>query len=69
MHEAKLVQAKRKKTGMTFASLVGCDLEEANLNTVSFHGADLSKADLTKADTKDVSFKNAKMDDVKGHKA
>ena len=28
-----------------------------------------SKANLTPIDTKDVSFKNAKLDDVKGYKA
>ena len=54
---------------MTFASMVGCDLREAYLNAVSFHGADLSKANLTSANTKDASFKNAKLDDVKGYKA
>ena len=53
---------------MSFASLVGCDLREADLSAVSFFGADLSKADLTSAITKDASFKNAKMDGVKGHK-
>ena len=53
---------------MTFASMVGCDLREADLDAVSFHGADLSKSDLTNAETKDASFKNAKLDGVKGHK-
>ena len=55
---------------MSFASLVGCDLREADLSAVSFFGADLSKADLTSAAvTKDASFKNAKLDGIKGHKA
>ena len=54
---------------MSFASLVGCDLREADLSAVSFFGADLSKADLTSAVTKEASCKNAKLDGVKGHKA
>ena len=54
---------------MSFASLVGCDLREADLSAVSFFGADLSKADLTSAVNKDASFKNAKLDGIKGHKA
>jgi len=54
---------------MSFASLVGCDLREADLSAVSFFGADLSKVDLTSAVTKEASFKNAKLDGVKGHKA
>ena len=54
---------------MSFASLVGCDLREADLSAVSFFGADLSKADLTSAVPKEASFKNAKLDGIKGHKA
>ncbi len=65
----KLVRAKCNKASMSFASLVGCDLREADLSAVSFFGADLSKADLTSAVTKEASFKNAKLDGIKGHKA
>ena len=54
---------------MSFASMVGCDMRQSDCTAVSFFGADLSKADLTSAIAKDASFKNAKLDGIKGHKA
>ena len=64
-----MLKAKCKKASMSFACMVGCDMRQSDCTAVSFFGADLSKAGLTSAATKDASFKNAKLDGIKGHKA
>ena len=55
---------------MSFASMVSCDLREADFKYRFFSWSRyLSKANLTSVDKKGTSFKNAKPDNVKGYKA
>jgi uncharacterized protein YjbI with pentapeptide repeats len=66
----KLLREKCKKFRRSFASMVSCDLREADFKYRFFSWSRyFYKANLPPIDTKDASIKNAKPDDVKRYKA